>query len=116
MLYSRDLVFGDGMTEITAPQTLEVFEVPKRKHREPKEMTTREILIIMSVCAPIMIGWVFATVMIRHELFYIGYWSLVWLWAGVVIYANTRRPADNGRRAKRKPHHHTTMRGGKVQW
>lgn len=116
MLYSRDLVFGDGMTEITAPQTLEVFEVPKRKHREPKEMTTREILIIMSVCAPIMIGWVFATVMIRHTWLYICYWLITWSWASFVIYANTRRPGGARRRVKKKSHHHITTVRRAAQW
>ena len=106
------------MTEIFAPkQVIEVFDInrPKRKRQPKPVMSTREMLILVSCAAPVVLGMTFLTVMIQHTLLYIAYWIAVWAWVGFVIYANTRRPGGARRRAK-KPHHHTTMRGGKVQW
>ena len=92
-MYSRDIVFGDGMTEITAPpQEIEVFDIrrPKARKEERPAMTIREALIVASCAAPVVLGITFLTVMIQHTALYLIYWVAVWAWLGLVIYANTK--------------------------
>lgn len=104
-MYSRDIVFGDGMTQIFAPEpVIEVFDInrPKRKRQPKPAMSTREMLILISCAAPVVLGLTFLTVMIQHTLLYIAYWIAVWSWVGLVIYANTqkaRRQRGKGKRA-----------------
>ena len=104
-MYSRDIVFGDGMTQIFAPEpVIEVFDInrPKRKRQPKPAMSTREMLILISCAAPVMLGLTFLTVMIQHTALYISYWIAVWSWVGLVIYANTqkaRSPRGKGKRA-----------------
>lgn len=109
MMYSRDIVFGDGMTEIFAPEpVIEVFDInrPKRRRQPKPAMSTREILILCSCVAPVVLGMTFLTVMIQHTAVYIAYWCAVWSWVGFVIYANTkkvRRQRGNGKRTEVEP-------------
>lgn len=108
-MYSRDIVFGDGMTEIFAPEpVIEVFDInrPKRRRQPKPAMSTREILILCSCVAPVVLGLTFLTVMIQHTALYLAYWIAVWAWVGFVIYANTRkarRSLGRTRRAEVEP-------------
>ena len=68
-MYSRDIVFGDGMTEIFAPEPeIKAFDInrPKRQRKAEPAMSTREILILISCAAPVVLGLTFLTVMIQH--------------------------------------------------
>ena len=104
-MYSRDIVFGDGMTEIFAPEpVIEVFDInrPKRRRQPKPAMSTREMLILISCAAPVVLGLTFLTVMIQHTAVYIAYWIAVWTWVGLVIYANTQKRRPRGRRAAQR--------------
>lgn len=114
----HDIVFGDGMREIRpempeeicGSDALAVFPVDdspvhRKKDRKPKPvkrqrkvkkgtrkvMKLREMLIITSVALPIIMGAVFATVLLRHLPLYITYMAAAYIWMGVVLYANCRR-------------------------
>lgn len=113
----HDIVFGDGMREIRpvipeetcGSMALAVFPVEDspahKKDRKPKPvkrqrkvkkgtrqiMKLREMLIITSVALPIIIGAVFATVLLRHLPLYITYMAAAYIWMGIVLYANCRR-------------------------
>lgn len=104
-MYSRDIVFGDGMTQIFAPEpVIEVFDInrPKRKRQPKPAMSTREMLILISCAAPVVLGMTFLTVMIQHTAVYIAYWIAVWSWVGLVIYANTQTRRPRGRRTAQR--------------
>lgn len=117
-MYSRDIVFGDGMTEITAPERqIEVFDVRRPKERTPESglqaLSIRETLIVASCAAPVVLGITFLTVMIQHTALYLAYWLAVWAWVGFVIYANTkarRRRSRTGARHCQKENHQNDYR------
>ena len=118
-MYSREIVFGDGMTEITAPpQNIEVFDINTRKRAQTPEsglqaLSIREAMIIASCAAPVILGITFLTVMIRHTALYLVYWVAVWAWLGLVVYANTkarRRRSRTGARPCQKENHQNDHR------
>ena len=116
MLYSKDLVFGDGLTEITplpGCNEIKVFDITRntigmdidvpeeeihqtkylRKHVWFDEL--RDYILVFTVLLPIVFGLIFATVMVRNESFYCLYWLLVLSWTGIFGYIcgiSKRRP------------------------
>lgn len=89
------------MTEIFAPEPeIKAFDInrPRRQRKAEPAMSTREMLILVSCAAPVVLGLTFLTVMIQHTLLYIAYWIAVWSWVGFVIYANTQKRRPRGRR------------------
>ena len=104
MMYSREIVFGDGMTQIFAPEpVIEVFDInrPKRRKQTKPAMSVKEMLILCSCIGPVVFGITFLTVMIQHTALYLAYWIAVWAWVGFVIYANTRRTRRSMGRTRR---------------
>lgn len=99
MIYAKDVVFGDGMTEIIAPPpVLEVFEVPKRKRRT---VSQKDVAILASVLAPWVFGVTFMAILVVHPLAYIIYWMITYGWTGIVVYANTRKARRSKGQSKR---------------
>ena len=96
MIYAKDVVFGDGMTEIIAPPpVLEVFDVPQRKRRT---VSQKDVAILASVLAPWVFGVTFMAILVVHPLAYIIYWLITYAWTGLVVYANTKTRRPRGRR------------------
>ena len=114
MIKAKGIVFGSGMREIHpvmdayyALDALPVGEDPgyRKKGRKPRPvrrqrhakkgrrqaMNTRELLIIASVAFPLILGLMFATVLLRHETVYILYMAAAYSWMAIVLYANCRR-------------------------
>lgn len=114
MIRAKGITFGDGMREIRpvmdayyALDALPVGEDPgyRKKDRKPRpvrrqrrakkgrrqSMNTRELLIIASVTFPLILGLLFATVLLRHETVYILYMAAAYSWMTIVLYANCRR-------------------------
>lgn len=104
MIYAKDVVFGDGMTEIIAPPpVLEVFDVPQRKRRT---VSQKDVAILASVLAPWVFGVTFMAILVVHPLAYIIYWLITYGWTGIVVYANTRKARRSkglSRRAEVEP-------------
>lgn len=118
-MYSRDLKFGDGMTEIhPLPEVpeIQVFDINTRKRiigmdidvpEEDIHQTkylrkrtwfdeARDYLLIGTVLLPIIWGMIFATVMVNNTWFYCSYWIIVMSWTGIFGYLCGR--------SKRRPH------------
>ena len=114
MIRAKGIAFGDGMREIRPVMdayyelnVLPTGEDPgyKKKDRKPRpvrrqrrakkgrkqSMNTRELLIIASVAFPLILGLLFATVLLRHETVYILYMAAAYSWMAIVLYANCRR-------------------------
>lgn len=118
MITAKGITFGDGMTEIFAPkQEIEVFDINRPRRRKKQAMSIREILVLVSCAAPIILGLTFLTVMIRHTAFYIVYWMAVWTWVGLVFYANSkaRRASGKSGRAGKGNHNRIVAHGRKVR-
>ena len=112
MIKAKGIVFGDGMREIRPETTQEpVLEyigvqprrcVSKKGKGRKSALSAREALILASCFGPMIFGLIFATLMIRHEVFYMAYWTATFLWSGFVFYANKkgRRPIGNRQRSR----------------
>lgn len=106
MIHAAGVSFGNGMREIFPerkdhqPQ-LDVIQVRprkrKRERKDKKKLTVREMVILVSCFGPVIFGMTFATVMLRHEVFYIAYWMTCWIWCGFVLFANTTRKGKEKR-------------------
>lgn len=112
MIKAKGIVFGDGMREIrpetTQEPVLEYIGVQPRRCVSKKEkgrkspLSVREALILISCYGPMIFGIIFATLMLKHEALYITYWSLAFIWNGIVLYANRkgRRPIGERQRSR----------------
>jgi len=108
MIKAKGISYGNGMREIRPESTQEpVLEyigvqpkryAPKRGKGRKSVLSAREVLILASCFGPMIFGLIFATLMIRHEAFYMAYWTATFLWSGFVFYANKKGRRPIGKR------------------
>lgn len=110
MIKARGVVFGDGLTELIPEDTEEkVIYLDEKKEKTGSQKTEKrhfkddirgksanrsakmsihDGLIILSVVMPFVFGFLWATVLVRHEVVYVIYWHLTFAWMALVLYAN----------------------------
>lgn len=114
MIKAKGMVFGDGLMELIPDETEEekviwlddLREEPESRKVKNDDLKTRNVekpakryaktgihdaLILISVIAPFIMGFLWAGVMVQHEAVYIVYWELTFAWAGIVMFANRRK-------------------------